>query len=72
MPAAAGVIANTHGVVRTRAGSKGQGRLCMHWHLQGPGLAVCTAMAAGSHHQHVAVEPTWDWAKGTQVHIWRG
>lgn len=36
-------------------------------------LAGCMHhMAAGTHHQRVAVEPTWDWAKGTQAHIWRG
>lgn len=36
------------------------------------GAQLVPTMAAGTHHQRVAVEPTWDWAKGTQAHIWRG
>lgn len=62
----------THGVVGTRAGSKGQGRMVYALAIAGALAGCMHHMAAGTHHQRVAVEPTWDWAKGTQAHIWRG
>lgn len=56
VPAAAGVIANTHGVVGTRAGSKGQRRLCMHWHLQGPGWLYALPWLLG------ITTSVWQWS----------
>lgn len=68
-----GLVANTHVVVRTRAGSKGSGQLHTHSQQRGPWLLVCTTMAAGSHHGHMAVEAVdWGWARGMWVHSWRG
>ena len=43
-------------MVGARADGKGQGQLQVHWQVWRPWLSLGTAMAAGSHDEHMAME----------------
>ena len=69
----AGAVVDTHIVVGSRASSKGQGQLQVHWVLWGPLSLACTFVAAGSHKGHATVE-AGERSQGSDVQVrsWRG